>query len=254
MKFAFSTAAVPGWAWREVVRRAKEMGYDGVEWAGPIGPEVGEVARAAREGGVEVACVATEAAYRGRRADDCVSRGVVEAAVDAAREMGCPLVRVLDGREADVIGLGEFLRPLADYALERGVTLVVENALALRTARAMWEVVDRLQHPAVGVCWNLLSATAAGESPYVSVPVLNSRIRYVRVGDATVGGRELSVKTLVERLRGIGYQGYVSVGYGEVGEAYLAEAVGRLREWSRPAVVGKGKAAAKPAAPARAPS
>lgn len=253
MKFAFSSAAVPGWEWREVVARAKSMGYDGVEWAGPVDPEV---AKMAHDAGVEVACISTDVVYRGRRSDDGVSRGVVEAAIDTAGEMACPLVRVLDaaeGRESDVIGFGEFLQPLTDHALDRNVTLVVENALTFRTARAMWAVLDRLQHPALGACWNLLAATEAGESPFVSVPVLNSRIRYVRVGDATVGGRELPTKAFIERLRGIGYQGYLCVGYGEVSEAYLAETVKRLQEWSRPATAkGKAAAAVKPAAAAKA--
>jgi hypothetical protein len=56
----------------------------------------------------------------------------------------------------------------------------------------------------------------------------------------------------MERLRGIGYQGYVSVGYGEVGEAYLAEAVKKFREWSRPPVETKAKPVVKPPAAAKA--
>lgn len=248
MKFAYSSAAVPGWGIADVIGRATGMGFDGVELAGPIGSEAGEIGRAAKEAGIEIACLSTSAAYRGQVTDDCVSGGVVEAAINAARETGCRCVRMLDavpGREADVVGFGKFLRPLADYALGAGVTLLVENALTLRTARALWTVLDPLQHSAVGVSWNLLAATAAGESPYVSVPVLNSRIRYVRTGEATVGSREVPVKSLMERLRGIGYQGYVSVGYGDEGEAYLADAVKKLRDWSRPPVETKAKPAAK---------
>lgn len=243
MKFAFSTASVPTWTIAEAIDRAKAMNFDGIELTGS---PPADIAQAARDAGIDIACLATPTAYRGQPTDDCVSRGVIESAIDTAQALGCRHVRMLDvipGRETDIIGFGTFLKPLADYALAHDVTLLIENALTLRTARALWSVLDPLQHPAVAACWNLQSATAAGETPHVSVPVLNSRIRYVRVPATTPATAELPTRLLLDRLRGIGYQGYVCVGYGEAGESSLSDTLKQLRDWTRPPAAPKTKPA-----------
>ena len=260
MKLAISTSATARWSVQETIACAKRLGVEGVELDSlPDPPDV--VARAARDAGIELACLGTRAAFADRDVDDLVSGGIVRAAIDVAREMGCRLVRMSDiaagrAREAAVVRFGEFLLPLADYALERAVTLVVENALSLRTARAMWGVMDRLSHPALGVCWDAASARAAGETPYQSVPVLNSRIRHVHVrdvgaaGEVQPGGGEAAIAALVTRLRGVGYAGFLSLSYRELPEpeVLLAEAARRVRGWARPAAVkGKGPVVAKAA-------
>ena len=69
----------------------------------------------------------------------------------------------------------------------------------------------------VGVCWDLFNAVQIGEPPSVSVPVLNSKIQYVQVQDATIGALgatycklgegEVPVEKFIRRLLGIGYDG-----------------------------------------------
>lgn len=273
MKIAFSTASVPAWDVGTTLARAKAMGFDGVE-LGHAPDDLADVARVAKEMGVGIACLCTPASYTGRGYEDRVAGGVIESAVDAARALGCPCVRILDpaeGRlgESGLIRFGDFLAPLADYALQRDVTLLVENARSLRTARQLWTLLDRLNHPSLGVCWNVRSAVLAGESPQISVPVLNTRIHHVRLADARIDDRgvtavqfgdgQFPIPALLNRLRGIGYGGYVSVAYGDLGEnaeAFLAESLKRLREWTRPQVEAKAAKAvvAKSAAAAVKPA
>ena len=101
-----------------------------------------------------------------------------------------------------------------------GIALLV-NQKTFGFSRDIWAVLDRLRHPAVGSCWDVLTAAVMGERPGVSVPTLNSRIRMVRVGDAligdgiavgcAIGDGDVAVEQFLKRLRGIGYGGYVVV-------------------------------------------
>ena len=125
------------------------------------------------------------------------------------------------------VEMAEWLLPVADYAAARDVTLVVENALYFRRAKELWMLLEAIGHPAVGVAWDLESATRAGESSAVSVPTLNLRIQYARV--AWGPG---AVEEFMRRLKGIGYGGYVTVS-GAV-EEVLADAAVRLRGWIEP--------------------
>jgi sugar phosphate isomerase/epimerase len=50
-----------------------------------------------------------------------------------------------------------------------------------------------------------------------------------------LGEGEVPVEEFVRRLRGVGYGGYVTVGYGAgVAEEVLAGAAARLRGWIKP--------------------
>jgi hypothetical protein len=101
-----------------------------------------------------------------------------------------------------------------------------------------------------------------GESGQVSVPTLNRRIGHVHVGDGVIGeggvvpvqlgDGAVGVKGVLERLRGVGFGGYLSVNrvVGEP-EAFLGEAVRRVREWTRPRAEGKKAIGAKAAAVAK---
>ena len=87
------------------------------------------------------------------------------------------------------------------------------------------------------------------ESPYISVPTLNSRIQYAQVKDAKLGqlgatytqlGTGVQLETFLTRLRGVGYKGWVTVEWEKAWlpnlaepEAILPDAIKKLREWSR---------------------
>ena len=71
-----------------------------------------------------------------------------------------------------------------------------------------------------------MSAAQAGDSPAVAVPTLNSQIRYVLLQDAKKDARrfvpcnlaegELPLRKTTDRLRGIGFEGYLLVGISPV--------------------------------------
>ena len=139
--------------------------------------------------------------------------------------------------------------PLGDYAAEREVTIVVENALSFRAAKEMWSILDRIQHPAIACCWDVFNAALVGETPYLSVPTLNSKIHYCQVKDAKLGALgatycklgegDVPVQKFLTRLRGIGYDGYVTVEWEKAWlpalaepEEILPDSIKKLKEWA----------------------
>jgi sugar phosphate isomerase/epimerase len=165
--------------------------------------------------------------------------------------------------------MAAWLAPLAEYAAQRGVQLAIANALFFHAARDMWLLMEQANDPAIGVCWDALSAALAQEMPAVSVPMLGNRIHCVQVRDAALkagtarlcrlGEGDVRLADLFRRLQGIGYRGWVTVG-GEIaaGEAdpidALAQSLATLRQWTEAQTPATAPAAKKkPAAAAVTP-
>ena len=117
--------------------------------------------------------------------------------------------------------------------------LLIENGPTLRPAADVWSLLERLANPAVGCCWSLHSSQKAGESPSVAIPTLNSRIQHVRFPAVAVTPTlaDVPVRLAVQRLRGIGYEQYVSVPATSrlsVGTTTLAVVHEKLLNWASP--------------------
>jgi sugar phosphate isomerase/epimerase len=292
MRFAFSTVSCPKWDFDTIVARAREYGYGGVEIRGFLDESVPTAAdlfkadfdqlrRAFASAGVEVACLASSismeqpnGAWRfWRRSPNERRSAELRTYIDAAVRLGCPLVKIFDtqvrpgqSRAAAGTALGDWLLPLADYAADRDVVVVIENALSFRASKEMWSILDRLQHPSIACCWDVFNAALIGESPYFSVPVLNSKIAYTQVKDATLGPLgatycklgegDVPVEKFITRLMGVGYTGYVTVEWEKAWlpniaepEEVLPDAIEKLRKWAatsadEPGVEGDSEPAA----------
>ena len=268
MKFAYSTVSCPAWDFETIVARAKEYGYDGVEirafsnesvltLANVFLTDLAKVRRTFADAGVEICCLASSIAMTQEKKRDRTLADDLRRHIDTAQQIGSPIVKVFDtqarpGWSRANIGslLGDWLMPLADYAAERGVIIAVENALSFRNAKELWAIVDRLNHPSIGIAWDLFNAAMVGEGPSYSVPTLNSKIVYTQVKDAKlgplgatyckIGEGDCKVRDFLRRLRGVGYEGYVTVEWEKAWLPNLAEpeeilphAIEKLREWSK---------------------
>lgn len=209
-----------------------ELGY-------PLAGDPQAVRAGSDAAGVAIACLATRISMPKKSRQRMAAAGELRAALELAGRLGCRRVRILDtlvhpGLSANgaAVEMASWLLPLADRAAGQGVTIVVENALYFRRARDLWMLLESINHPNVAACWDLDCGVAAGESPLVSVPVLNSRIQYARVR----GGEDATVQTFVTRLKGIGYAGYLAlVDEGTTAMGRLA----RIRAWAEPPPAGK---------------
>ncbi len=162
--------------------------------------------------------------------------------IDTAAALRCARVRIQGARvhagqsaASVAVEMATWLLPTADYAAERGVTILVQNALAFRKSRDLWTLLESINHPNVAACWDLAAAIAAGESPFVSVPTLNSRIQYALIAAAA----DDTVENFLTRLRGIGYDGYIAV--------QSAQILPKLREWTKPQAAKPAPKTIKPA-------
>jgi sugar phosphate isomerase/epimerase len=317
MKLAFSTLCAPNWDLDTIAARAKEYGYDGVEIRGFLNENVlsasnvflsdpAKVRQSFHNAGVEIACLSSSVAFHGQKRADEQSADELIQFIDTARVLDCRIVKIGDAHvrpkpgplgwalglltlsppsrgasRADVAtDFARWLAPVADYAASQGVMIVIENLLSFRNAKELWLILEMVNHPSVAACWDVLNAALIGETPAVSVPVLNSRIQYVQVKDATLsplgatyvklGEGNARVQDLLKRLQGIGYDGWICFEWekawlpsiqGEP-EEMLPDAAKKLREWTEPQVeeeekkkpeaAAKAKAPAKPADPAPA--
>ncbi len=286
MKFAFSTVACPTWDFDTIVARAKEYGYDGIEIRGFLNESIltaanvfltdpAKIAKQFSAGGIEIACLASSIAVTQNKKKDAQLASDLRMYIDTAQQLGCPLVKVFDAqvkagqnRANAGVALGDWLLSVADYAADRDVTIVVENALSFRSAKEMWAIIDRLNHPSIGVCWDLFNAALIGEKPAYSVPTLNSKIVYAQVKDAIfgplgatytkIGEGDVQVRNFMRRMRGIGYEGYITVEWEKAwlpnlapAEDILPDAVKKLREWDEKLETSDWEAAAKPVAAAK---
>jgi len=289
MKFAFSTVSCPAWDFETIVARASEYGYDGVEIrafsnesvltaANVFLSDPQKVRRLFAEKNIEICCLASSIAMTQDKKSDRVLADDLRRHIDIAQQIGCPIVKIFDtqarpGWSRANIGilLGNWLMPLADYAAERGVIIAIENALSFRNAKELWGIVDRLNHPSVAIAWDLFNAAMVGEGPAYSVPTLNSKIVYTQVKDAKlgplgatlvkIGEGDVKVRDFLRRLRGVGYEGYVTVEWEKAWlpnlaepEEILPQAIEKLRGWAKVLEISdwEGDAAAK--APPKKPA
>jgi len=268
MKFAFSTVSSPAWDFETVVAKASEYGYDGVEIrafsnesvltaANVFLSDPQKVRRLFEEKSIEICCLASSIAMTQEKKQDRLLADDLRRHIDTAQQIGCPIVKIFDtqarpGWSRANIGilLGNWLMPLADYAAERGVIIAIENALSFRNAKELWGIVDRLNHPSVGIAWDLFNAAMVGEGPAYSVPTLNSKIVYTQVKDAKLGALgatlvkigegDVKVRDFLRRLRGVGYEGYITLEWEKAWLPNLAEpeevlphAIEKLRGWAK---------------------
>ncbi len=294
MKFAFSTVACPKWDFETICARAKEYGYDGVEVRGFLNESIltasnvfltdpKKLQSMFKYHQVEIACLASSIAMSWNKKKDKILADDCRRFIDTSAALGCPFVKVFDttvkpghSRASAGVAFGDWLLPLGDYAAERDIVILVEAALSFRSAKEMWSILDRLQHPSIAACWDVFNAALIGESPYLSVPVLNSKIQYTQVKDAKLGALgasycklgegDVQVRTFLTRLMGIGYTGWVAFEWEKAWlpniaepEEILPNAIKKLREWTQPAddegaAAPPGKKHAAPATPPAAPA
>ncbi len=290
IKLAFSTVACPEWTLEKVAQQAQAMGYHGVELR-TLGPGSANLAcdpalsdpsktrHAFSAHGVEPVCLSTSLLLHHR--DDSAAREAIQqvrASLDLAVGIGCAFVRVFgsevapgENRQAVLQRIADRVGPLADQAAELGVQILFENTGSFTKAKDWWHLINAVNHPMIGVCWNVANAAASGEPSSVSVPMLNTRIRLAKVKDTRVGEGSgfvplgegtVGLEAFIQRLMGVGYSGYLSVEWDRLwlpalapAEQYLPQAQQKLKGWldAITEAVTKGQAAAAKYAAKNAP-
>jgi len=245
MKFAMCNEFCEGWDFASACSLAARTGYDGIE----IAPftirqsvyEIGEAERerlrgAARANGLAVVglhwlLARTQGLHmnhpdpqvRARTAD------YLRAEIDLCAELdGCLIVvgspmqrNILEGetREATWQRTVELFGELAPYAQERGVTLCIEPLAAsetnfINTAREARRLVEQVGHPAFRMMLDVKAMCSEAEPIPQIIRECAPYLKHFHANDANLQGPgfgEVDFAPIAEALKGIGYEGYVSV-------------------------------------------
>jgi len=297
IKFAFSTVAAPEWTLEQVAAKAAEMGYEGVELrtlgagASPLASEPamsdpGKIREVFTAAGIKPLCLSTSHALHHRDPSKLhAARVSITRDLEAAATIGCDFVRIFplqigvgEDRRNVVQRMAENTLALADKAGDLGVQLLFENAGSFCSAKEWWWLLDMVEHPMVGLLWNIANAASADPNDrggWVSVSTLNSRIRMSKVKDTRIGegsgfvqlgDGDVGVRNFLKRLMGIGFEGYLSVEWDRAwfpalatADEFLPEAHKRLSTWQNELIEAREaahksleKAAAKTAPKSRA--
>ena len=274
MKPAFSTVACPTWTLSQVAEVAERIGVLGVELrthghgstmlaCEPALTSSEKVRATFDRVGVQPFCLATSIRFDepifppvlGRVFSDTeASVRAGKSAVDLAREIGCPYVRVfgfeLHGDESRPNALARILDRLGkvlDHCRNTGVKLLIENGGSFPTATGLAELIDRAGSPFLEAAYSPAVAALAGESLRNGMNVLGDRLAAVKLRDLRAGkacalGRgDLRVGNTLDTLRDDGFDGWVVA---ELDLAWLPAATDPA-----PIAHGKKSHAPRPVAP-----
>jgi sugar phosphate isomerase/epimerase len=151
------------------------------------------------------------------------------------------------------------LKTAADLAASARLSILIENQPTAGSALRLWHLLDRLNHPSIGCCWDTLCAAQANDHPAIAIPLLNTRIMSLQLEDGVHQGKalspvrlgtgELPLQQTIDRLRGIGFDGCTNLPVmpqtppGQLPGAQpdtaalqllLRESIALLKKWNRP--------------------
>ncbi|MEI6385107.1 MAG: TIM barrel protein [Spirochaetota bacterium] len=172
-RIALSSSVFPDLSPDRVVGRARELGFDGIEWTGQLHLQAGD-----RDGANTLLMTTlraglTIASYAPAKAlpSACEDTATIEEALETARSINAPIVRIglgpgcrSEGRQR-LAFLGN-LRRIGDLAGSYGISLAFSPAAGspLDSLVEALCLADELSHPYISVSWELLAETLDEEA------------------------------------------------------------------------------------------
>jgi sugar phosphate isomerase/epimerase len=151
-------------------------------------------------------------------------------ALTLARELGAPNITTEPGGPVEpgaswktALNLFvEMLKPVVEHAEKEGVLLLIEPepGLLIETADQFLELMQHLDSPAVGLNFDIGHAYCVKDDPATTIPRLAKYIRHFHLEDIAAtrvhhhmipGDGAIDFRATLRAIRGIGYQGWVTV-------------------------------------------
>jgi sugar phosphate isomerase/epimerase len=191
---AFSTLGCSGRPLAEVVRLAREGGWDGLELRAASGEPVHvgltpaervEVRGTLAAGGVTPLAVASYVEVDDPRLCDAAVVEETLAHVALAADLGAPFVRVFPGGPSLDGAALRRLRAIAARLDEHpGVAVAVETHDSRATGSAVAELLAPVDHPRLRAVWDVQHPWRAGEAVRDTLDALGPFLAYVQITDA----------------------------------------------------------------------
>ena len=227
MEIGCYSAAVVGETLQEKLRALQEIGYDFLELTLPQDvvdaldeAAMEEIARTAAAVGLPIRSLSL-GAFSGFAAackGEATRAGKLETvgkAIELAHHCGAGVILCAswepEGGSEVLERYRTYLPPLADRAAEKGVRLAIEHigsSRFLNSPTGVRKIAQAVNHPAVGVYYDIGNAIHAGEDPVAAIPKLGSllfQLHLKGIGDRPL--ERMPLDAVLEELEGIGYTG-----------------------------------------------
>jgi len=229
----FDAVAMRG-SWREALRTAADLGYDGVELAvrDPSQVDAEAVLRTVRDAGLAVPAIGTGQAYlkdglslshpdegiRARAIERLETHIRIATVFGAAVIVGLLRGRITGDRAATEARLSGALRRILPLAEREKIPVLFEPVNRyetdfLVTMEEVLDLINRLASPALGILADTFHMNIEEASIEGSLRRARPRLRHVHVADSNrhaPGWGHLDFPALVRVLRELGYTGYLS--------------------------------------------
>ena len=226
MKLSYTIRHWPDRDWAGFCAAAVDAGLNGLEIDSvrnslltsrnsPTNPELAVAARRQLMGqNLTIPCVGVEADLLSPEAED-----EVPAAIETARNLLVSYVLLHTDTDGDITGRLQSFVTLAEQA---GVVLLLESSGVLGDTKKLVEVLDFFACDHLSACWNMFDTCLLhGETPEQTITNLGAYVRHVRLHDGTpekdavtpelMGEGKLPVKELMNALRSVNYDGFLSL-------------------------------------------
>ena len=149
-----------------------------------------------------------------------------ERCFEIAQFLGIPYIRFKSRLQSDsekgVKCVEEFIEKVLGRAEELGITLLLETSGIYRDTARLRATLDRFASDSVGALWNVSEAYFAEHDPEVIIKNLGAYVRHVHFNDIVMnddgtfdyclaGEGELPVREIMNALRSVNYDGFVSL-------------------------------------------
>ena len=251
MKLAFSTLGCPDWGWAQILKNAKEMGFDGIEIRGLEGemrPErmarflpgrQQDTLRELKARGLVLTDIGTSAMFHDPdKLSDALDEG--RAAIDVCARMGIPFIRVFGDRVPDPAHEADTVRQvvggiqaLCDYAEGTGVGVLIEAHGEFNVASRLAAVLESVGRDSFGILWDIgNSDDDCGDEFERFYEPFRPYIRHIHVKDQLrdekhtlthIGKGQIPIGPIVRRLRDDGFDGFLSLEWEKKWNPWLDE-------------------------------
>lgn len=239
MKISFSTLACPDFEWTDIYSMAKDFNFDGIEIRG-MGTDIFSVKSnpfteaqlpktvdKLKKLNMEIPCLSSGACLKFAEKAEENFREITEYA-KLANKLNTPYIRVLADLEpmpegeVDDDSVIEQLKKLVPVAEEYNVTLLVETNGVYSDTKRLKNVLDKVGSRKVAALWDMHHPYRfKNEAPEETVANLGEYIKYVHTKDSVckngkieyklTGEGDMPIKEMLEALKSIGYNGYISL-------------------------------------------
>ncbi|QBD82513.1 sugar phosphate isomerase/epimerase [Ktedonosporobacter rubrisoli] len=236
---AFTTLACPDWSWEQIVQKAVEYGYQGLELRGVEGEmdltrsapftasRLAATKRELQERNLSIVCLDTSVRFE--RAEE-ISRNIAEGKrhIDLAEELGAPYIRVFGDhieneqvREQIIQQVADGLLALAQHAHNTHVQVLLESHGDFARIANLLPVLQAANDPQVGVLWDVHHPYRFFAEPLAETyQKLKNRIKHVHLKDSVrsatevrycpLGEGDVPLGEVLQLLASGGYQGWLS--------------------------------------------